>query len=973
MNIESIFASPPDEFRPYPFWFWNGRMTAEEITWQLEQCRSQKIMAVLIHPRYALVTPYLGEEYLAMVDHTCREAKRLGMKVWLYDEYNWPSGTVAGRIIRDFPEYRMRFLRYAYRQVDGPAKLDRPEDLGDGQFLCVQAWDAERDRILTFDHDSPDLPDGRWAVAWFCLNEPDIYLSCVEGHADATGLPGYVDLLKPEAVARFMELTHEVYYERLKEYFGDVIIGIFTDEVGVVYDFDYGYDFARSITTSLPWTPELQQDFGVEKLIHLVADGPQAEATRRDYWQRVADLYRRSYHEPIGRWCEEHGIAYTGHVVCEEFATHYQADLYSALRHMHVPGTDWCSRQADLDVPVFRTVKVAAGIADLHHRRHVVCENFAATGWGLTLADMKRITDYLYVMGTNLTCIHGFYYTLRGGRVHECPPSEFFQSPWWRYMHRYSDYTARLGAMLSAGRRVCEVGLIVPTRALWAANNRTQFEPESFFQRHQRAFDALTRRLVEIGLDCEYVFDTAIEDGMIGSDGLAWGDLRLATLILPQIDAIDPALWKRLEAFVKSGGTVVTVGQLPTVEGIDSAVVADVLGQPIGDHETVLKEVFDHTRVKMLDDDRIAFARRTLNDGRVLCFAFEIAGRSREDCTIVFSGRYGVQRIDLDSGQFHEVHHQTTDGETHLVASFDAFGSAMFVLTPVSGASSHRPAKPAPARRISLPDRWQLALEQENVLKICHPTVMPLPDGRHFDVHIRVHCDGPIERARLLLEGDCYPRVRVNTVDLADRIAPCRVFDSDQFAVDITSQLRPGENRLWLQWRPTAEDRVIPGLTAHAGVCAILPHVYLVGRFMVDAQDHLTPMAQETPVRLGSWRTQGLPYFAGTATYCTTVDLSADDLARRVALVADVAGQCAEVLVNGTPCGVRVWPPYRFDVGRALVAGANRIEIRVTNTAFNLLTPLPGETDLDNPHAGLAFMHRSGPESGLFAAHLERY
>ena len=48
------------------------------------------------------------------------------------------------------------------------------------------------------------------------------------------GAPASADLMNPEAVALFLQLTHERYYQELKEYFGNTIIGIFTDEPNIL-------------------------------------------------------------------------------------------------------------------------------------------------------------------------------------------------------------------------------------------------------------------------------------------------------------------------------------------------------------------------------------------------------------------------------------------------------------------------------------------------------------------------------------------------------------------------------------------------------------------------------------------------------------------------------------------------------------------------------------------------------------------
>jgi hypothetical protein len=53
-----------------------------------------------------------------------------------------------------------------------------------------------------------------------------------------------------------------------------------------------------------------------------------------------------------------------------------------------------------------------------------------------------------------------------------------------------------------------------------------------------------------------------------------------------------------------------------------------------------------------------------------------------------------------------------------------------------------------------------------------------------------------------------------------------------------------------------------------------------------------------------------------------------------------------EAIVNGEPAGVRLWPPYGIDVTEQAVPGENAIELRVANTAINLLSAQPRPSGL---------------------------
>ncbi len=73
-----------------------------------------------------------------------------------------------------------------------------------------------------------------------------------------------------------------------------------------------------------------------------------------------------------------------------------------------------------------------------------------------------------------------------------------------------------------------------------------------------------------------------------------------------------------------------------------------------------------------------------------------------------------------------------------------------------------------------------------------------------------------------------------------------------------------------------------------------------------------------------------LPYFSGKMQY--TFSLMLDRLPDRIALDLGRVGQTARLTVNGKDCGIRIAPPYRFELTGILQSGDNCIEIEVANT-----------------------------------------
>ena len=105
------FEHPADEFSPMPFWFWNDTLTEEEIARQMREFKAHGVDGFVIHPRLGLdpEIPYMGEKWLYFVRYAVVLAKELQMKVILYDEAMYPSGSCGGSGCRE-PRLRRQGL-----------------------------------------------------------------------------------------------------------------------------------------------------------------------------------------------------------------------------------------------------------------------------------------------------------------------------------------------------------------------------------------------------------------------------------------------------------------------------------------------------------------------------------------------------------------------------------------------------------------------------------------------------------------------------------------------------------------------------------------------------------------------------------------------------------------------------------------------------------------------------------------------
>ena len=76
------------------------------------------------------------------------------------------------------------------------------------------------------------------------------------------------------------------------------------------------------------------------------------------------------------------------------------------------------------------------------------------------------------------------------------------------------------------------------------------------------------------------------------------------------------------------------------------------------------------------------------------------------------------------------------------------------------------------------------------------------------------------------------------------------------------------------------------------------------------------------------------------------VEVPHDLAGRRLLLEVPMRDDVLEVVVNGSPAGVRLWDPYLVEVTGLLRPGANDLALRVANTPANLLNATPRPSGL---------------------------
>ena len=361
------------------------------------------IGSAIFHARFGLITPYMGEEWMENTEAGILEAERLGMKVYLYDENNWPSGVADGKVLEGHPEFVKTSIYLADEIEVGESGVTK-QLTGEPCYVVAvpadkQGFPATSVNLAGFIEDGqlnwkPEA--GKWTV----------YVIAVRSTATPT-YRGMADLHDKEAMARFIDFTHREYANRFGQYFGRTVLGIFTDEPGMNYA---GPEFAV-------WTRSLPEEFNWRHGYDLIGTLPaifrdMGEPTakiRCDFYDTATQLYVEAYFKQIYDYCEEVRLHSTGHVMNEgEFTAHarMQGDFFRGAKFMHYGGLDHLH---ELTWPVpggplnnLLSAKFASSAAHIFEKPVVFSECFGiAAHWGINLRSLKRLADWEVLLGVN--------------------------------------------------------------------------------------------------------------------------------------------------------------------------------------------------------------------------------------------------------------------------------------------------------------------------------------------------------------------------------------------------------------------------------------------------------------------------------------------------------------------------------------------------------------------------------------------
>jgi len=620
------------------YWFWSRAPGRAEAERQVRQMAQAGIELVMIQARLSMDRAhYLSDEYLRGYRGAVEAAAAAGLKVGVYDEYNWMSGHGGGRTVEGAGHLRERLLFWSTAAAsdlrasvsgirsdwfdglgtvgtqwiyeDGRRRFDewelvaavahpRDGELDPAEAVEVGTWATcsgdPQGCALSLAGDAP-VPEG-WTVTYF------VSARCASSRA--------INYLDPAAADRFIEVVYEPYLTALEGLIGDPVESF-------SFDHPYGgfYDWAEregSVTSSLMWhpgagladDPELSPG---QLLVAVVRDlGPATIGPRCRFFSAYSARGIESFFGTLARWSQEHGVGLTGHELFGhvggwelygafpelDIRTNFGGDHFAIDRHRTATLVDASNFSAQLSPVMGDSVARAHGRSrctiEQYAARSEPPEDFAAGYWELTLPQLRLQTMRLHLLGARRFLFHAFGQSdgtadnveLLGNPRFDFPPTCNFE-PWFGHYGDLAAESKAVSGFIDGAEPIRDVALVYPLHTLWAEG---QAHP------HGPHFGAWAQLLARAGVGFDVVEDRALESASAANGRVTINGRAYRAVVLAGVSVLTSRrAGAALEALGGAGGAVLASGPLPRGTAAEGAVqglaerIAGACAEPPGD------------------------------------------------------------------------------------------------------------------------------------------------------------------------------------------------------------------------------------------------------------------------------------------------------------------------------------------------------------------------------------------------------
>lgn len=600
------------------------------------------------------------------------------------------------------------------------------------------------------------------------------------------------------------------------------------------------------------------------------------ESTQKFLWdfrRTIADLLTENHYGVAQEFAHEHGMGLYAEAPGIRLPT--VADNLACKGRTDIPmGEFWVNRAEEGNID---DPKEAASAAHIYGKPLVATESFTASAknasWANDPYSLKRLGDMEFCLGVNRFIFHRYAHQPWNDRL-----PGMSMGPWGINFERSNTWWKQGAAWMDYLAR-CQYLL-----------QQGRFIADLLYFYGEGVPVAVSHRALKPEVPAGFDYDVCNAEILLSQMSVEDGDIvlksgmRYRVLVLPDADRMTLPVLQKIQSLVRAGATV--YGPKPVKSpslSDDEAVVQKLAAEIWGSCDGVNVTTHDYGKGHVLWGAPLAGALPAAPDFRAAQPGMMFIHRRAGDADIYFvsnqqSSERTVECTFRVEGKIPELWHPDT-GRRETIALYKTANGCL-----------------------TLPIHFDPVGSAFVVFRRAAAGVDPVTTVQHDGRPLFTGGDNASEVPTLLPEG----------VSLTARAAG-----------DYTMQFASGK-------------------TLSAKIGELPAPLALDGEWRLSFPPKLGAPASATFDRLMSWTDSpedGIKYFSGTATYEKEVNIPAEYLGdgRKVVLDLGAVKNLAQVSINGKSLGVLWKEPFRVDITETVHAGANQLEIRVTNLWPNRL------------------------------------
>lgn len=612
-SLFEIFRDPANHYRPFVRWWWNGnKIEKAELARELRILKDAGIGGVEINPiSFPLRTDdmnkpgveWLSDEWIELLKFTLEEAKSLDMTCDLLVGTGFPIG---GEFLEG--EERSQIVVSAVKKLKGPLKTEfslfdllkeadpaitNPYSGRTMEILEVKLVPDplnHMDEVINLSDQIKNgvikisVPKGDYAV--YGLVKVKGFMSVIQGASG--GMGPVLNHYDTDAVKKYLTRMSDAIQQKIGP-LAPKIRSFFIDSLeteGTNWSRDMMSEFKKRRGYDLyPYLPFVLFKIGSmgnttgANILYPVKMGAEfkkmTDRMRYDFELTKAEIFEERFVHTFAQWCKDNKIKSRAQAYgrgyfplegsfeldipeCETWLKYGIGEDISEEKFMQYP---WHLGRGNTMIN-----KLVSSAAHLKDKKLVSSEELTNTDmvFNEALEILKIAGDQSTISGVTHPVFHGFNYS---------PPDAAFpgwityggyfneKNTMWPYFKHYTDYRARLSALLQQATMFADIALLAPFADQWSEYG-AQNEP--FPTIVSPVYQALIWESIhQNGNACDYISERVINDSDIKKGFLIYGKRKYHTLFLIEVHSLDTATAAKLHEFVDNGGRIFCIEAVP--------------------------------------------------------------------------------------------------------------------------------------------------------------------------------------------------------------------------------------------------------------------------------------------------------------------------------------------------------------------------------------------------------------------------